>query len=319
MNIKNIFSLLFASIAILAFNISNAQTPVELHITHKISGQAFSSSATGTNNLNNSFNVSRLEYYISKISITHDGGMVTDVPDHYILANGNQAVTDALGSFNITSVEAVSFYIGVDSPANHEDPSLRPSNHPLAPKSPSMHWGWAAGYRFVAMEGKSGSSLTQDYQVHALGNNNYNKVTVAVNGVTRSGKIIIPLNADYATALKDIDVSAGLTTHGDFGEAVTLLNNFSTEVFSAGFPATVEETLPDQRIVLYPNPSKGWVNVDLGNLRADVIVSDIQGRIVEEIEGATNIVSVHITKPGMYFLKMRTNDGNLSVQKLQIL
>ena len=145
-----------------------AQTPVELQIRHKLGSSDFAFSSATTNNLGNNFNVTRLEYYLSKISIKHDGGTVTNIPNHYILANGSTNVADALGSYPITSVEAITFYIGVDSPANNADPSLHPAGHPLEPKTPSMHWGWSTGYRFVAMEGMAGSSLGQAYEVHAL-------------------------------------------------------------------------------------------------------------------------------------------------------
>jgi len=45
-----------------------------------------------------------------------------------------------------------------------------------APKSPPMHWGWAAGYRFRSFEGMTGASMTHRMaKIHAsLENRNYN-------------------------------------------------------------------------------------------------------------------------------------------------
>lgn len=319
MNTSKLYTLLFAMV-VLCFSNVNAQTPVELQITHKLGGQQLSTGVATTNNLGNNFTIERLEYYISKISITHDGGMTTDVTNHYILADGFTNTADDLGSYNITAVEAISFYIGVDTPINHADPSLQPTGHPLAPRTPSMHWGWASGYRFVAMEGKSGISTPQGYEVHALGDQNYNKVTLNVNGVMKSGKIIIPLQADYAAALKNIDVSAGLVSHGDGGESVTLLNNFSTDVFSAGFPLDIEEAVTTQQVTVYPNPSTGVVNVHSED-GADITVYDIQGRIVTEEHSAqgSNTTSIRINMPGMYMMKVQTANGNVTTHKLQIL
>src|SRR5690606_23624170 len=165
---RNVYSLLLLLLA--GCTDAFAQTPVELHISHMLGANGLAFGSTAHNDLGNDFNVSRLEYYISKIQIHHDGGMTTDVYDHYILADGGQDVTDDLGSFNITTVESISFHIGVDAPINNADPALQPPGHPLALKTPSMHWGWASGYRFVAMEGKSGSGLSQSYEIHALGN-----------------------------------------------------------------------------------------------------------------------------------------------------
>lgn len=315
-----LFSLSILLVA-LGFSVK-AQTPVELHITHKLSGNAFAYNMAAQNNLGNEFNVTRLEYYISKISITHDGGMVTDVPDHYILVDGGQDVMEGLGSYNITNVESVSFYIGVDTPVNHDDPSLQPNGHPLAPKSPSMHWGWAAGYRFVAMEGKAGTSLAQTFQVHALGDQNYFKTTVTVAGINQGGKIIIPINADYTQAIKDIDVSSGVFTHGDNNEAVTLLLNFQNSVFFPGHPVSVANAQKAAtQVSVFPNPSNGTVNINAGNAAADIQVTDVQGRTVATQHKATDVsnITLKLNNAGLYFVKVTTADGTTSVQKLQVL
>ena len=302
---------------------AKAQTPVELHITHMLNGSTFAFNTTAQNNLGNDFNVSRLEYYVSKISITHDGGSTTDIPDVYILANGSQDVVANLGSRNITNVESVSFYIGVDTPNNHADPSAQPNGHPLAPKFPSMHWGWTAGYRFVAMEGNSGTGLAQAYEIHALGDQNYFKVTVAVNPVTQGGKIIIPVNADYAAALRGIDVSSGVITHGDANEAATLLQNFRDYVFYPGHPVSVNNTQKSNVAVsIFPNPSTGNANIVLGTTdAADVQIVDVQGRIISTQHKAAgqNFVSINIAQAGLYFVKVTTADGTSNLQKLQVL
>lgn len=316
--------LLSLSIALLfSLGMAKAQTPVELHITHKLSGMPFSFNTATKNNLGNNFNVTRLEYYISKISIKHDGGTVTKVPNHYILANGNQNVTSALGSFNITNIESVSFHIGVDTPINHADPSLQPSGHPLAPKSPSMHWGWQGGYRFVALEGNSGSNLTQVLEIHAIGDVNFLETTVPVTGITQGGKIIIALNADYTQALKDINISSGLLSHADNMEAADLIQNFNQSVFYAGHPVSVATTTKEAaNIHIYPNPSNGEVTIRFNNTdKATVQVYDVQGRFIatkEKVAGKQNL-SLQIGNAGLYFLKVSAEGATTSVQKLEIL
>lgn len=322
MNTRNLYTLLIVLLA--GFTTATAQTPVELHINHKLNGGTFAFNTASKNNLNNDFNVTRLEYYISKIRITHDGGMNTDVPNHYILANGSQDVTDALGSFNITNVESVSFYIGVDTPVNHADPSLQPSGHPLAPKSPSMHWGWTSGYRFVAMEGKSGSSLNQTYEVHALGDQHYLQTTVTVGGVMKGGKLIIAINADYANALKDIDISSGLIAHGDGSNEAKLLNNFKNSVFTPGFPVSVNDVQStEHQVAIYPNPSYNKeVSVQFGSNSgaADVSIVDIQGRTIKQMRkpAADNTLKVTLGNAGLYFIKVLYTDGTYTAGKVQI-
>lgn len=301
-----------------------AQTPVELQIRHKLGSSDFAFSTATTNNLGNNFNVTRIEYYISKISIKHDGGTVTNIPNHYILANGSANVADALGSFPITSVEAITFYIGVDTPVNNADPSLQPAGHPLEPKTPSMHWGWSSGYRFVAMEGMAGSSLGQVYEVHALGNNLYDKATVNVSGTMVGSKLVIALNADYTQALRGINVSSGLIAHGSGSDEAAVLSNFKNHVFSAGTPVSINGVAStNNTLVVFPNPSQnGSTTLTFGNaLQTGMItITDLQGRVVlttEKKAGATN-VSVNLKQTGLYFVKAQMADGSIANSKLVI-
>lgn len=251
--------------------------------------------------------------------------MTTDIPNHYILVNGNQNVKEDLGSHSITSVEAVSFYIGVDTPINHADPSLQPMGHPLAPKSPSMHWGWTDGYRFVAIEGKeTGSTPPQKWEVHALGDKHYMKTTVAASSQMKDGKLIIPLHADYLAALKGIDLTGGLIAHGDGTNEALLLNNFKNYVFSAGFPVAVGTTLAaTQELTVYPNPSfnkEAYITFGNNQEQADVTVIDVQGRIVTQVQkhANDNKINIQLNNAGLYFVKILYADGSYVSRKLQI-
>lgn len=316
--------LLSLSIALFfGMSMAMAQTPVELHITHKLSGSPFAFNTNAKNNLGDDFFITRIEYYISKISIKHDGGMVTQVPNHFILADGNQDVTSQLGSFNITNVESISFHVGVDTPLNHADPSLQPNGHPLAPKSPSMHWGWQGGYRYIALEGKAGANLDQVLEIHAIGHVNFKETTVPVTGISQGGKIIIALNADYTLGLKDISMSSGLLSHADNMEAADLINNFNQSVFYPGHPVSVATTAQAAtQVSVYPNPSSGLVNLRFGSDdAATVAVYDVQGRLVLSKEKAMgqHSLSVEVDHAGLYFLKVTAAGTTPLVQKLEIL
>lgn len=299
-----------------------AQTPVELHITHKLNGiNAFSYNQETKNDLGNDLKITRLEYYISDISIKHDGGTITPVPNHYILVDAGQNLMDQLGSFNVTNVESISFRIGVDTPNNHADPSAQPNGHPLAPKSPSMHWGWASGYRFVALEGKSGANFDKTFELHGLFDDNYFEQTVTVSAVNTGSKIIIPLFADYIQALKGIDVSAGVVSHGVNAEDKTVLTNFRDHVFTAGSPVSVNNTekLASQ-LNVYPNPSvNGLFNLTFRNNGvAAITISDVQGRVISNAvkSASQNKLQVQLNNAGVYFLKAVFDNGNTEIVKL---
>ena len=302
---------------------AHAQVPVELHINHKLGPTSdFAFNEVANNNLGQSFKVTRLQYYISGISITHSGGAIKTVPGHYILANGSTPLVDALGTLNVTDVTAVSFYIGVDEANNHLDPSTRPAGHPLELQTPNMHWGWASGYRFAAIEGKSGSGLDQTFEVHSLGDQHYYKTTVPVTGVTVDGKLIIALNADYVNALKSIDISAGVVAHGSGTVEGRMLRNFRDFVFSAGSPITsvnVKELEGSNRWVkVYPNPAQGGVvYLSTDKKEATIYITDVQGKNVStEHTNSDGKATLKLVVKGLYMIKVVEADGVTTMHKL---
>ena len=81
--------------------------------------------------------------------------ITTNLSDTYLLVNPNQNQYN-IGNHNVENIYSIEFYLGVDpniNDANPNDPSLWENSHPLANQIPSMHWGWSAGYIFLALEG----------------------------------------------------------------------------------------------------------------------------------------------------------------------
>ena len=176
-----------------------AQSNVYFLLNHKLAGSPYSPNAMAANNLGDQFKIQRLDYYISEITLYHDAGQVTDITDHYILVKAGREYDlrlDSLGTYTISQLDSVRFGIGVDGGRNHSDISTYTPEHPLSFQSPSMHWGWTAGYRFVAIEGSTGASMNLGWQIHGLGDNNYGYVTVATNGVWNGSNLTIAIDAD---------------------------------------------------------------------------------------------------------------------------
>lgn len=314
---KKIITLLLTLFALQAVQ---AQTNVTFRIWHRLGANPFAYGDVGTNNMPNDFKVDRLEYYISDIVLVHDGGIETPVPQTWILADGSAPVDQALGSFNITTLESVKFGIGVGPDVNHDDPSAWPSTHPLSPQNPSMHWGWNSGYRFVAMEGWAGANFSQMWQIHALGDNNYYTTEVVTAGFPQGNDLIISIYGDYARAVENIEVSTGPITHGETGEARTLLQNFSSRVFT---PAPVAVGLDNSQLAnafhLYPNPSNGRSNVVFeGNMGQgmEVQVNDLTGRTLQRHTLPTD-GRMHIDLPqGLYLVSLIQDNQAISTKKL---
>lgn len=314
-----ILSLLF-----LACTLSSvAQKKVTLTIKHMLGTTPFAFGKTATNDLGQNFTINRVDYYISQIAIIHDGGKLMTVPNKYILASGSANVNEELGTFAVTNVEGIKFYIGVESPTNNADPALWPSTHPLAPKSPSMHWGWSAGYRFVALEGKAGSSLTTPFEMHGLGNFNYFQQTVMAAGVNSGSNVTINLDADYVEAVHGINVAAGPIDHGVDATDLDVIENFRDRVFKpgTGLPTSIKaEEQAGATVSIYPNPGKGVFQLHVGTNGTPVVaakVIDVTGREIMNIDlEQGRATEFHIQTKGLYLVKLYSGNGTVSTQKV---
>ncbi len=304
---------------------SFAQNNIQVNIHHKLGGVDFALNLGTTNNLNDDFKVARLQYYVSGISLLHDSGTETMIEDLHVLVNATQTTEIDLGDHNIDHVEAIRFHIGVHPDFNNLDPAAYPSGHPLAPTNPSMHWGWAAGYRFVALEGKGGSSYNQTYELHGLGNNNYYMTEVALDLTAENGAIVINLDGDYTRILENISVNGGLIVHGDFGAAKQALANFRDYVFSPSSTATSTVDFSEvTNFTVYPNPATvGTAVVSIAasqDLTYAVSVTDILGRPVQHIHfvKSNQLIPVETTRPGLFLVHLIKDGQTVITQKLVV-
>lgn len=304
--------LLFATALLLLASSTQAQKNVYLNIEHLLGSDAFAFNKTFVSSEGDSVKYIRMQYYISGIKLIHDGGQETALSDKYILVNANSKDSFNLGQQNITNLEKIRFYIGVDGSVNHKDPAAWPNNHALAPKSPSMHWGWAAGYRFLALEGYSGSGVKQAMELHSVGDNLYFETVIATSGISNGSDLSIHLKADYTKAVMGIDLSKGLTRHGDGPDETQALLNFVTHVFtsSEGNQAALSVEGPkDLNCSLFPNPSKGaaTLNFDEPGKRT-IQVRDLQGKLILNLEATETQVPLTWTKPGLYLISISAAD-----------
>jgi hypothetical protein len=303
----------------------SAQTNVTLNIHHKLGDDDFAMQTAVTNNINSYFNFSRLEYYIAEISLIHDGGQETLMNDLYMLVDATEETSQELGDMDVTNVEAIRFHIGVDEGRNHSDPASYGNGHPLAPQFPSMHWGWAAGYRFGALEGISGDNLNQVWQIHALEDENYFQTEVALELMAVDGQLTINLDADYVRALENIDLRNGMITHGGFGEAITLLNNFKDYVFSpSALVSNNEDYFAVNDLKVYPNPattleSSIYIATNLEETY-QLTITNVHGQTVKELNGVQSNLEINLglETAGVYFVSLRKNGHVLRTEKLVV-
>lgn len=116
-----------------------------------------------TNNLDHEFTATRLEYYISGITLIEASGMEIPINDTIVaLVSPHEEISTVvnLGAFEVSEIIGVRFHIGVPEALNHLDPTLYPEGHALGLHTESMHWSWATGYKFLAYDGTCGTDLT---------------------------------------------------------------------------------------------------------------------------------------------------------------
>lgn len=312
-------------VALIATTISaTAQQEIKLTVNHLLGSSKFAFNTAATNDLGHSFKLQRLEYYVSGISIKHDGGKITNIPDVYILMKTNRMDTISLGKFDVTNLESITFAVGVDPFVNNGDPAGWKSTHPLAPKLPSMHWGWTSGYRFVALEGKSGSNFGQELQIHGLGNQNFFKQNIPTKGTVINGGMLITLNADYTKALSKIAIEQGLVEHSESSSAAVCLRNFQTKVFSntegeGNTLAVLDEEVYDA-FQIFPNPSSGEIHLQMNDSRfngGNLTVINLLGESVVQINGIEALQQLNLQTTGVYFAILQKN-GLVSTKRLVV-
>lgn len=303
---------------------ARAQNSVMLHLSPRLSDAPFALNIPVSAG-SYEYKITRLEYYISEIKITHDGGQITPVTDMHLLVHpASDSLYDLGVHAGITNVESITFSVGVDEPHNHADPATYPANHPLAPQNPSMHWGWSSGYRFVAIEGVAGNNFANTFEIHALGDANYKTVTLATIAESTSEGKIIHLEADYAQILMNIDVSAGLIVHGSSGKAVTLLNNMQNEVFSAKTSGTIDPAFKGTFRVS-PNPAVPGKAAAMMTLPAGsgyrISLTDLTGRMIlnQPVAAGSQLHTFENSlHAGIYFVHLWQNERPAAVEKLVI-
>lgn len=314
----------------LSFLAANAQNEIMLHLAPRLGNEVFSLDQA-VNHPGGTYQMkfTRFEYYISEIKITHDGGVITPCTDLYLLVRPGQDSMYSLGQMpGINNVEAITFSVGVPEAVNHDDPTALPEGHPLAPQNPSMHWGWVSGYRFAAIEGDAGTNLAQHFEIHALGDANYKTLTITTPAEQVNPELkMVHLIADYAQAVKTVNLSTGPIVHGTTGTAVTVLNNFKNVVFSAATSSAVIDPAFNGAFALTPNPVRNVAPLVNFSLPAGgtymLTVTDLTGKVLtrQPLAGGENqsLLLEKIPVAGLYFVHLWHNDRPVAVEKLVVL
>ena len=313
-------------VLVMAVGFASAQVNVTLHMTQKLGGEPFAYNSAAEADMGYSFNMTRMQFYISEIKLTHDGGVVTPITDLYLLVDPAVNTEFALGEFTITDLEKIQFSIGVDQAHNHLDPASYSNGHPLAPQNPSMHWGWTSGYRFIAIEGFAGvdsNSLNNNYQIHTVGDANYRTVTLDVGGEINGDDMAIHIQADYENLLDKLDVSNGIISHSTSGASKIIADN-SPLVFSPLELTAIIEPGVTGSFSILPNPVKDFATVQYemkGYENLFLSISDLMGRQVyhKALHNSNDNFELEMNwAPGIYITRLFNAQQLLAIEKITL-
>ena len=317
---KKILSLTF----VILFNyiIKGQNKEVAVVINHLYDGEVLNFDNTYIVGDNIPIRFDRIEYYIHLNSLISNQNIATDLIDKYILVNANQ------NNYNIGEIElldddliSLNFNIGVEYNLNHADPSLQDSSHPLAPQFPSMHWGWAAGYRFAALEGmidKNQDSIMETvFQYHPVDDSYYSD-TITCNGIIENeNNVTIFINANYDRLIENIGTDEGGVYHGIHEENGLLMDNFSqNNVFTVPENLNLKETYVSNTV--YPNPFSNTIQLNL-NENSIVKVYNSLGLLVDEFkfDKGQQQINTETLLNGIYILSIHSKSGTENIKLLK--
>lgn len=291
-------------------------TEVNLNIDYNVDGEVFNLNQQYTNSKGIKYKVIRLEYYMCQFEL--DGQPLNGT---YVLANGNTSKY-FLGNLDIEQVETVQLSLGVEKVNNiGVDPNMYDVFHPLAPKNPSMHWGWAAGYRFWAIEALTDpdgdGEYDKSFQYHILGDESFRTLSLDVNADKENGKIDIMVDFNIQKLLAPVDMAQFGIFHEFYNnskEVQELVDNITTSGAISSQAVTSVEVV-NNNLTISPNPTTEYLNVGNEYLNSNYDIVSMSGNKVLSGNIISNQIKLEAIPTGTYIVRIFDNNGVLNTAK----
>jgi hypothetical protein len=220
-----------------------SQKDVFLNISPVFNADPLQMDVTLVHNNGDSYALDHFDYYVSDVTVTHDGGQESSSLEAvYLMEPENHTVY--LGNFDLESIEQIEFTVGVPPRLNTQDGaeamdiSSYPETHPLSFQIPSMYWGWSFGYMPMIIGGSGAGGF---FELHSVGQGLQKKVDLPVIQTEfSSSQINIELNCHVDRWVNGIQLSSVNVMHGASPENVLAMNNVNTEnVFTISPSASI--------------------------------------------------------------------------------
>lgn len=247
---------------------------------------------------NKKVKLNRAAFYVSNMVLRQSDNAKVELKNQYLLVNAAKPnTTFDLGNWTVSSINGIDMSIGISKLINHNDPASWPANHPLAPQNPSMHWGWAAGYIFVLLEGlvdNNGDGTPETvFEYHNTGDELFTTLEVKGSAVASNGELQVRLALDYAKLFQNMTLSGSLIQHGDAAPNVLMMQNAGEADFIT-LPSSVATTDVGGHtasIKAMPNPVVGATLLEYALPQAistDLWLTNALGQRVRQWNGLTH-------------------------------
>lgn len=286
-----------------------AQTKeVIIKMNHLYNGAPFTLDSTYEVDAGVAVEFSRMEFYLHINSLVNAQDESIELDDSYILVNPEQN-NYSLGNHVISDINTLLFHIGVSPEVNHNDPALLENTHPLAPQQPSMHWGWAAGYRFIAAEGMVDKNqdgvLEAVIQYHAVSDDYYTPVSISEASIETESTITIYLDVNYDKMFENMNTSNAGVFHGAYPQNQSLIDNIAdNNVFTVTENLSIEEEI-NHIGTIYPNPFKDVLTLELEQ-SSKVHLYNTLGALIDiyELSSGQHQIETSQLSRGMYIVSI---------------
>ena len=312
----------------------NAQE-LKIKINHQYQDQRMMYDSNYLDHEGTVFLIERLQYYLSGFVIKYNDGTTKSIDDQYLLVSSNISnyeFFDADSIGNLSEIDSIGFSLGVDEDANHSDPNSYPNGHALTLTNPSMHWGWTAGYRFIAFEGLCDNNDDNEaeklMELHITGDDNYYTEVPMINVTPEEvdGDIQIELVFDLYQLLNEYQVEKIGVKHGVSEMHEQMLTNIGNgivfvdsvlEVVEIDTTQTVDTT--EETSSIYEGQKNYNISIHIGSSYAPTIfyqfemtnnvtlqLVDLYGKVVYQADDlhfeGNHFVKKELSK-GYYFAK----------------
>lgn len=143
-------------------------------------------------------------------------------------------------------------------------------------------------------------------------------ISAGINYIVSDKQDVVFKASDYVEFKETTDIAEGAIFEASIEKCI----NSAKGVFSKSEELKFDKDFLDKNsdVIIFPNPSSDYVEV-LSSLSdiVSITMSSTEGKIVNRIEGVHSkfyFLDIRNLSEGVYFLKVKTNDGKLVVKKL---